>query len=226
MMTKPTKRLYITRELKEDSAFFELEKYGIQTIGKSLVSFKDVAFQVKSQYDWIFFYSQRAIIYFFKQEKYSQNISYGVMGSSSSDLFRSLTRNAPDFVGAGDASYIAKALTNKIKPARILFVKAQNSLNSIELKINEPSINSESLVVYANEKVVDFEIEACDILVFTSPLNADAYFEKYRYRNERLFAIGKTTADHLTKKWNLRALYPENPTESDLFLLIKSENGL
>ena len=67
----------------------------------------------------------------------------------------------------------------------------------------------------------DFEIDRCDILVFTSPMNVSAYFNKYDYKQEVLFSIGERTASMVKTLTGEDSLFPIQSNEEALFKLIR-----
>lgn len=52
--------------------------------------------------------------------------------------------------------------------------------------------------IYDNQPLAEVPHSEADVLVFTSPMNAQAYFAKNNLgKNQRVVAIGKTTAEAL-----------------------------
>ena len=83
-------------------------------------------------------------------------------------------------------------------------------------------VQSFDLVVYDNISRTDFNLPTCDMLIFTSPLNAKTYFDKYKKaEGQVIFAIGSTTAATVEKLTGEPALIPENPSEAELAKLVE-----
>ena len=73
------------------------------------------------------------------------------------------------------------------------------------------------LVVYENVVKSHFSIPFCEYLVFTSPLNAKAYFQKYKFKEQqKVIAIGKTTATALKKLGVKKMVIASIPSEQAL----------
>jgi len=92
---------------------------------------------------------------------------------------------------------------------------------------NQLAIND--LIVYANEVKSNFTIPYCDVLVFTSPLNVKAYFQKYPLKSkQKIIAIGKTTEKTLQQLGIKNSIIAEKPSEQALakavHAILKIEN--
>ncbi len=190
------KSVFITRDLTPDSDFlYLLSEEGWQVNGFSLLEFEGVPFTYP-RVDWIFFYSKNGIKFFFEQEEYA-NEKLAVMSKASAEYL--LEYNvAADFIGTGDATTTAPAFLRMAKGQRVLFPHAKNSRHSIR-QIIENEIIAIDIVVYKNQKTSNFPPSDAAVLVFTSPMNVEAYFEKYSLKQkQKLVAIGHTTATKLT----------------------------
>lgn len=203
------KSVFITRDLVPDSNFLRLlSKEGWNVKGRSLLEFEGVPFSYPSV-DWIFFYSKNGIKFFFDYLKLnggrwrtflkrqaSDVPKLAVMSKASAEYLLEYDLKA-DFIGTGDASTAAPAFLQMSKGQAVLFPHAKNSLHSIR-KIIENEVNAIDVVVYENRKITDFSASDAAVLVFTSPMNVEAYFEKYELRQyQKLVAIGHTTATKL-----------------------------
>ncbi len=83
---------------------------------------------------------------------------------------------------------------------KVLFPQAANSLQSVQKAIVHHLSEVHNLVVYNNQPASSSKIPACDMLLFTSPLNAQTYCKTYGINaNQKVIAIGKTTAAALQK---------------------------
>ncbi|HRI61157.1 MAG TPA: uroporphyrinogen-III synthase [Saprospiraceae bacterium] len=77
--------------------------------------------------------------------------------------------------------------------SRILFPAARHSRQSV-MSLLSPDFQCIHFPVYDNRPVANPLHSAADVLVFTSPLNAQAYFSKNKLgKNQRVVAIGQTT---------------------------------
>ncbi len=202
--------VFITRDLTPDSDFlYLLSEEGWQVNGFSLLEFEGVPFSYP-HVDWIFFYSKNGIKFFFEylksderrwrtfsKRQASKTPKLAVMSKASAEYL--LDYNvAADFIGTGDASTTAPAFLRMAKGQRVLFPHAKNSRHSIRQLI-ENEIIAINVVAYKNQKISNFPSSNAAVLVFTSPMNVEAYFEKYSLKQkQKLVAIGHTTATKLT----------------------------
>ncbi len=202
--------VFITRDLTPDSDFlYLLSEEGWQVNGFSLLEFEGVPFSYP-HVDWIFFYSKNGIKFFFEylksderrwrtfsKRQASKTPKLAVMSKASAEYLLEYNVEA-DFIGTGDASTTAPAFLRMAKGQRVLFPHAKNSRHSIRQLI-ENEINAIDIVVYENRKTSNFPPSDAAVLVFTSPMNVEAYFEKYSLKQkQKLVAIGHTTATKLT----------------------------
>jgi uroporphyrinogen-III synthase len=80
---------------------------------------------------------------------------------------------------------------------KVCFPRAAQSRESIQ-KTLAHTVTIVDLVVYTNTPRTDFDLPQVQILVFTSPLNAQAYFAKYTpSADQQVLAIGQSTAKAL-----------------------------
>lgn len=215
------KRLFISRALDPESRFHELEQMGIQIQDQSLLEIKAVEFSLEKNYDWVFFYSKNGIRYFFDRYAYNPRTRFGVMGSASASYFKELNGSQADLIGGSSAEQIADQLNDMCGDKELLFAKAKQSLSSIEKILEEKHGKlSDHIHVYDNSVKEDFDIDSCDILVFTSPMNVRAYFNKYDYKQEVLFSIGERTASMVKTLTGKDSLFPIQSNEEALFKLI------
>ena len=122
----------------------------------------------------------------------------------------------PDFVGNGQPAEVAKAFLDLVKGKTVLFVKAQNSKNSIRTLL-ETEIECEDLVVYQNEVAPIKLNQGFDYYVFTSPLNVEAFFSVNEIEpGSRIIAIGQTTASFLESVTKAPIYISDFPTEESL----------
>ena len=108
----------------------------------------------------------------------------------------------PAFTGTGKPEEVATAFLKIANGQKVLFPRAKNSRQSIR-KLLGKNIEAVDLIVYENILRTDFNLNICpfgdfDCLVFTSPMNAEAYFNKKQLiDNQKVIAIGVTTGDAL-----------------------------
>lgn len=71
--------------------------------------------------------------------------------------------------------------------------------------------------IYDNQPIAEPPFSAADVLVFTSPMNAEAYFSKnILEKKQRVVAIGETTAGALRELGVAEIEIAAEPTEKGL----------
>ncbi len=190
-------KIFISRELEADSLFFELlpsEKYTLYH--ESLIDFSPMSFDSIPACDWVFFYSRKGVQFALQIESFKnfiQEKKIAAMGEATATSLQFLNIKT-NFIGNGNPEQTANDFLHQAKGQRILFPQAQHSRQSIQ-RILGDKIEAHSLIVYQNKMRQNFNIPYCDYLVFTSPLNAQAYCQKYEVKTrQKIFAIGETTA--------------------------------
>ena len=190
---------FISRELTEDSPFRQqLEKAGWKSSGQSLIHFKAVPFERVPETDWIFFYSKRAVRYFFEQLPSSseEGIKAAAIGPGTAGHLRQYGVE-PRFVGNGDPEETAYAFVREAEGQRVLFPQARRSRQSVQQALGQ-RIQAQPLVVYDNRPLRDVPLSRAQVLVFTSPLNVEAYFCQHQLlAGQQTVAIGQPTAEAL-----------------------------
>jgi len=218
-------KIFISRKLKANSPFVtKLPKEDFEIIDESLLSFSAVAIEAIPVSDWVFFYSKNAVRFSLENESFKKEIfqrKIAVMGKGTAKGLSKYNLKA-DFVGAGSIDEIASNFSKLVGEQIVLFPQAKKSRQSIQKKLPD-SVKSISLVVYENNIKSDFEIPKVDCLIFTSPLNAKAYYQKYPINNnQKVLAIGPTTAKALRKIGLEKILVAKEPSEKALVTLLKS----
>lgn len=220
--------IFISRELTADSPFYSiLPSEGVKIIGQSLVAFEAVSFDTLPETDWCFFSSRNAVKFFFEGLKAAnlhlpKGIKWGVLGEGTAKALKEQGHVA-DFAGNGEPQRVGEAFAVVAAGQGVLFPRAAQSRESIQ-KILAGTVTIHDLVVYTNTPRTDFELPSADILVFTSPLNAQAYFAQYAYQNgQKVLAIGQSTEQALRKLGLSEILLAPTPTEEVLAEICKTQ---
>ena len=203
--------VFITRNLKqEDYLLRVLTHHGFTVEGKSLIEMKPVPFHFFPETEWIFFSSKHAVKFFFLQKPELRNQKFGCIGKATADAIRKYGRRA-DFIGySTDTKMTGKQFASRVGSGSVLFPMAKGSMRSVQNGFvkREQTID---LVVYETLKS-PYEIPAkrFDILIFTSPSNAEAYFEKNKTdRSQKIISMGEATAGALKKFGILHPTLPD-----------------
>lgn len=215
------KTIFISRLLKPESDFrASLQGYGLQITARSLLQFEGIDFEKIPDADWIFFYSQKAVTYFCGRVKKNRidlkaEIKWGAIGPATAKALMEW-RGKVHFTGDGDPKNTGKKFGAIARGQRVLFPRAAHSRRSLQKQL-AGQIDALDLVVYKNTINPKAERPEADILVFTSPLNAEAYFLGRKISpNQQVVAIGQTTAGALRKLGVRRAIVAAEPSEKGL----------
>lgn len=197
---KPTS-VFITRSLKEkDYLKRALDNLGFKVEAKSLIEFKQIAIKELPKTDWLFFSSKHAVRYFFNQKPTLGEVKIGCVGRGTSEELRSFGLRA-QFIGQStDTKLIGKQFASLVGNSKVLFPMAKESLMSIQNQIAKKE-NVFNLPVYATIRHSAEIDPATRIIVFTSPSNVDAFFEKNKWQpHYKAVAIGDATGSALERK--------------------------
>lgn len=193
------KSIFISRNLRPISPLLvKLNSLGYEVLHDSLITFSKIRFTHTPPTQWIFFSSGNAISYFFTQNpELKPGVKFGVMSAVSADYLAEFGKKA-DFIGEGvEINKIAKEFAHVIKDDTVLFPQAIDSLQTIQKHLSFTNI-CHNLSVYKTTLRTDFVLPQAELLVFTSPSNVQAYFEKYRpEKDQKIVAIGSTTLNTL-----------------------------
>lgn len=193
-------KVFVTKTFKEGDYLSEaLTRLKFEVEGKSLIEFKQIRIKELPKTDWIFFSSKHAVRYFFNQNPVLENVKFGCIGTSTSAELRAFNRRA-DFIGQStDIKLVGKQFSSKVGNARVLFPIARGSMQSIQWQMVKRD-NVINLEVYATLKHGVEISQENEILIFTSPSNVEAYFEKNTiHPHQKVIAMGESTGKALEK---------------------------
>lgn len=193
------KIIFISRNLTAISPILiRLNSMGYEVLNESLIRISQIRFTHTPPTQWVFFSSRNSISNFFAQEPVLKStVKFGVMSDVSAEYLSEFGKKA-DFIGNGvNVTQIAKDFAGVIKDDTVLFPQAIDSLQTIQKQLSFTNI-CHNLFVYKTTVRTDFVIPPVELLVFTSPSNVKAYFEKYKLlKGQKVVAIGSTTFDKL-----------------------------
>lgn len=213
--------VFITRPLLPDSPFRRLlEAAGCRVSGRSLIRFTGRSFGPLPAVDWVFFYSKKAVRYFFlgleeRREQLPAPVRIAALGPGTGEALRERGL-AVDFTGDGEPAATAAAFLAAAAGQRVLFPRAAHSRRSVQERL-AGRLTDIDLVVYDNEPLTDLQLPAADIWVFTSPLNARAFFAEKKWEPRwQAVAIGRTTAEALRSLGLASVVVAEAPSEDGM----------
>lgn len=199
--TLKAKKVFITRNINsKDYLFRALKGIGYELEGKSLIEFKQISIKEVPVTDWLFFSSKHAVKYFFNQKPAIGKVKIGCIGKATSDELRKFGLRA-DFIGQStDTKLIGKQFASLVGNSKVLFPVAKESLLSIQNQFPKKE-NAINITVYATLKHGVEVSESTGIVIFTSPSNVEAYFEKNKFSlSQMAVAMGDATKSALVKK--------------------------
>lgn len=184
--------VFISRDLKPGSPFHDLGKQWTVT-AESLLEFRAVPITRLPAANWYFFYSARGASFFLQQTEPPTGVQLGCLGQSAAQVLQA-AGYTPQFIGEGDPKKVAEAWLPHVKQQKVVFVQAQQSRASVK-KLLSGHIQATELVVYDNRMREQVAPLHTDYLIFTSPLNFQAYIQHHSIGSQqRLIGIGSTTA--------------------------------
>lgn len=191
-------RVFISRECLPGSLFYDsLNARGCTVTGQSLLQLNPLPVQNIPVVDWIFFASGNAVRFFFELPMAilpaTGAVQWAALGPATAATLRTFVGKV-DFEGDGRPENCAAAFVPLAGGQAVLFPAAQHSQRSIQKMLGD-QIQAIDLPLYANAPLPDIAPRSETVLLFTSPMNARAYFSKNtRLPEQRIIAIGASTA--------------------------------
>lgn len=223
-MRYPRQKVFISRELRPDSPLYLLNDH-LEIIAESLLEFTALPFSSVPETEWVFFYSQQGVKHFFDQWKGNLTAKYAAFGPKTGQILRQRGIKV-SFTGDGVAETTALAFRMLCSRQRVLFVRANHSRKSLQQEL-AGICEMMDLVVYDNQPRKNLSVPECDILIFTSPLNARSYFEiRQPEENQKIIAIGNTTRLALIDLGAREVLTPDEPTEISIVQLLRDQYSI
>jgi uroporphyrinogen-III synthase len=212
---------FISRALVESPVFAaRLQSEGWTVYGQSLLQLSPLPFTLPfdnnpGQRHWYFFSSKNAVQFFFEYLPAPLPAAhFAAIGPGTANALRSFISKI-DFTGNGDPIAAAAAFLPLAQAQTVVFPCALHSRHSV-LTALSAHIRGIPLAVYTNTTLPDPPLQAADVLVFTSPLNAAAYFSKHSLQPyQRVVAIGTPTAATL-QSYHVPALIAHTASEAGL----------
>jgi hydroxymethylbilane synthase len=199
--------VFITRDIRDDDFFSRVLKANKYTVsGRAFIEFKAIPFNRIPIADWIFFSSKHAVKYFFEQKPQIGEQKIGAIGKSTAAAIRSYGKRA-DFIGySTDTRLTGKQFASLVKSAPVLFPQAKDSMRTIQQQFVNRSQTRDLTVYETIQKPVENTPDA-DIMLFTSPSNVEAFFEKKKLNsNQKIIAMGDATS-HTLKQFGVKSVY-------------------
>jgi uroporphyrinogen-III synthase len=174
---------------------FILPEYNI--ISNSLIGFKSNIQKELPKTDWIFFTSKNSVRFFFKQKLKVGSCYLGCVGRGTYKELSKYTSQI-DFIGDSvNIHEIGAEFVKKVQEGTCLFPVSNISKRTIQRYFpNQTKVKD--LIVYNTFEKTNFSDPEADVLIFTSPSNARAYFSKFSLKNkQKVISMGPTTGEQL-----------------------------
>jgi hydroxymethylbilane synthase len=217
--------LFISRKLEEGSDINKLgSELGLAIISEPLIKTVKVPFSHTPKTKWIFFSSKNAIKFFFEQNPVlDADVKYAVISVQSEQFLNNYGKKSA-FVGEGvDLAKIAKQFRDVLKNDSVLFPQAMDSYKSVQKHIAFTNV-VHNIFTYKTIIRNDFDLPYTDVLVFTSPSNVVAYFNKYKIDSrQKVIAMGSSTKYKLSDFQIKNVLTPEQFGEKGIYELLMRE---
>jgi hydroxymethylbilane synthase len=194
------KSIFISRDDHESSTLNRwLKNLGFTVESKSLIDLKKLTIKDLPKSDWLFFSSKHAVEFFFMQKPNIGTTKIGCIGKSTSQKIRELGLRA-DFIGQStDTKLVGKQFSARVGLGKVVFPVARESMRTIQWQFPKQQ-NVIDLPIYAALKVPHIVDEKTEILVFTSPSNAESFLDKNTvHPHQKILAMGEATVKSLIK---------------------------
>ena len=194
------KNIFISRDTHENNSLNRwLTNLGFTVESKSLIDLKKLTIKELPKSDWLFFSSKHAVEFFFMQKPDIGTTKIGCIGKSTSQAIRELGLRA-DFIGQStDTKLVGKQFSARVGLGKVVFPIPRDSMRTIQWQFPKQQ-NVIDLPIYATLKVSHEVAETTDLLVFTSPSNAESYLEKNKiHPHQKIIAMGEATKKSLLK---------------------------
>lgn len=192
---------FISRALMPDSEFRTiLRAQGWGVFGQSFVVLTPMSFSRIPEGDWLFFSSQNAVRFFFQnlaeQKLELPEVHWAALGVSTARALEGKTGRV-DFIGTGEPKGTAQLFKRQCARTKsfgkVVFPAARRSRQSV-MNLLQLDFECTHFEIYDNQPVANPAQRQEQVLAFTSPMNAEAYFSQHALLPfQRVVAIGGTT---------------------------------
>jgi uroporphyrinogen-III synthase len=217
-------RVFISKNASDcESLVHFCNQNSIELIAQSLIEFEAVPFEIESNYDIAFFSSIRSGQFFFKNELQKSNVVYACIGQTTNSKLKKLGIEC-EFVGeeAGNPQKIAAEFKSWVKNRTVIFPQSNLSLGTFSSILPENQVINK--IVYKTN-LIEKKIENCQIYIFTSPSNLDAFLTINEIADyAKIIVWGKSTENRLLKKGIIADFVLAKSNFAELIEVLKSIN--
>ena len=166
---------------------------------QSLIEFEAVPFKIESNFDIVFFSSIRSAEFYFEKAAKKSKLVYACIGETTNSKLKKLGIDC-EFVGkeAGNPKKTAEEFKNWVQNRIVFFPQSNLSLGTFSAILPENQVIKH--VVYKTN-LIERKIENCQIYIFTSPSNLDAFLTINEIPDDtKVIVWGESTENRLLKK--------------------------
>lgn len=217
------KHVFISRELDSNSALARFcWESNLKLTAQPLIEFEPVETSCDAEtMDVVFFTSPRSVEFFFQLEFKSTEIVYATIGRATADALK-LKGHTASFIGSKSTHPDDVALEFKawLGERKVLIPQSDRSNKTIEHVLNSDQYFP--WVIYKTVLHSKRIHPSPDVIIFSSPSNAQAYFQMNALTMDQQFiAFGATTANYLKQKHGIAAIIPEGLSDNALIEAVK-----
>lgn len=195
------KRLFISRSVNPDGVLSRYcSEHDIVLHAESLIRFEAVSAADFPSTDVIFFTSPRSVHFYLKQARIAAGQQLATVGSRTEQVLLELGHTV-HFVGATPTQpeRVAKDFKQWLDGRTVLFPQSDRSNQTMQKVLD--SSQCINRVVYKTIGLQHVFSPEPDVLIFSSPSNAQAYLECNQLKaQQHIIAYGTTTANFLHEK--------------------------
>jgi uroporphyrinogen-III synthase len=191
----------------------------IELIAESLIEFEGIPFKNTSSYDVVFFSSVRSGQFYLANPSKNPNLVYACIGETTKNKLYKLGIDC-EFVGkeAGNPKKVAQEFKIWLKNKIVFFPQSNLSLGTFSSILPKNQVIKE--VVYKTN-LKSKEINKCQIYIFTSPSNLDAFLIINQIpKDSKVIVWGKSTSQHAVNRQQKIDYVLENSEMKELLDLL------
>lgn len=219
--------ILITKSKDDKGALYDYcISQNIEIVYHSFLSFSPIELKKFPTSEVLFFSSKRAVNYFLKQTKISENTAVACIGESTKTHLNSKGITV-DFVGenAGQPETISKKLAHWLGEKTCTILLAKESKKTILKHLNPSKI--ECCIVYETHIHARKIEQEFDYIAFTSPSNVEGYLKENEISNTtHVIAWGETTKQCLLENGITCTYTLLHANESEIVDILKLKNTM
>ncbi|MCC6601091.1 MAG: uroporphyrinogen-III synthase [Crocinitomicaceae bacterium] len=215
------KKIFISRDLDEDNHLIvtlKNEGYEVETRALTKTFAVDFDSSIFPTVDWIFFSSKNSVEFFFKKNLAVGKARLAAIGQGTAKVLSKY--GTVGFIGqTNKTEEVARDFARKAGKSVVLFPMSDRSLRTVQRAMPEEQVHD--LIVYRTEER-GFSVGNHDVLVFTSPSNAEAFLSANTIgEQQKVVAFGKSTGAFLSNNGIRRVHISKGTSDEAIVSAIK-----